>query len=503
MKRILMVLAATVICGACLFTSCNKEKDLNVSEKIIGKWVTADVDGQSLPTNNMKVYTFVSTTEAYMSAALFARPDVPTLWANQMEVAVAIDGNKVTVTSHPDDHTTAVEEYTVTAISDNEFTANLKLSATVDGTVSMTEEHTIRYVKTTADHSAAILGLWECQGITGGETNNDDNARLEFLADGTYNFYRRSDAGFWNLVPRELNEYFVDGNLLCTRWQAAGEEMSYEWWEIASLEEGQMQWIALRQRDDGTTFQQGVTWQSTTPRTVMAGMDASGVTLYGDVAYSYSYDADLRLTRIYEVTTTGDNYVVRDINFAYSDGHISITGITDGYSLTAECTLDAQGRMTEMTRSAVSITTGFTVNRNFIYTYDADGRMATMTQITEDAELTNTFVWENGELVSVYTGEGTGNGDMVIAFEASDAPAQALFYLMKYDGDVSELCNQGCFGTLPTHMPSTRSLTVYMNGIPIHTTTSEYVYTVENGRLATCQDNGGSTHTFHWGMRKK
>ena len=503
------LLMAATVCGISLAAaSCSSNDDnpatpdLGVKEKIIGKWIRSEGDGQPVLTNNKMVYTFVSTTKAYVSTALNARQDMSTLWANQMEVAVAIDGNEVTVTNHIDDHTTAVEEYTVTAIDGSEFTARLKVSATVDGTVVMNEEHIMRYAKVTADYSAAILGLWECQGITGGETNNDDNARLEFLADGTYRFYRRSDAGFWSLVPRECNEYFVDGNLLCTRWQAAGEQMSYEWWEIASAADGHMQWTALRQNADGTTFQQGVSWITATPRTVLAGMDATGVILYGDVAYNYTYDADHRLTRIYEVTLS-DNYVVRDINFAYSDGHISITGITDGYDLTAECSLDAQGRMTEMTRSAVSTTTGFTSNRTFTYTYDADGHMVTTTQISEGDELTHTFVWENGELVSVFTGEGTGNGDMVLSFETSDAPAQALFYLMKYDGDVSELCQQGCFGTLPVHMPSTRSLTVYMYGNPIPTSTSEYVYTVENGRLATCQDNEGSTHTFRWGVVKK
>ena len=109
-------------------------------------------------------------------------------------------------------------------------------------------------------------------------------------------------------MPRERNEYFVDGNLLCTRWQAAGEEMSYEWWEIASAADGHMQWTALRQQPDGTTFHQAVSWSAAEARTVLAGMDATGITLYGNVAYSYSYDDDLRLTRIYEVTTTGDNY---------------------------------------------------------------------------------------------------------------------------------------------------------------------------------------------------
>jgi len=42
MKKILMVLAATVICGACLFTSCKKDEDLKLEEKIIGKWMLAD-----------------------------------------------------------------------------------------------------------------------------------------------------------------------------------------------------------------------------------------------------------------------------------------------------------------------------------------------------------------------------------------------------------------------------------------------------------------------------
>ena len=500
MKKLFLVLAATLICGACVFTSCKKQDDLKLEEKIIGKWMPADIDGKPALTNEKMVFALLSPTKGYISASLSIHSDAE-MWSSQLETDVAISGNKVTVTFHPDEHNTSVHELNITAINDKEFTANQKVTVTIDGNVVISEEKAFRFTKLTADYSAAILGLWECRSITGGETNNDDNARLEFLADGTYNFYRRSETGFWTLVPRELNEYFVDGNLLCTRWQAAGEEMSYEWWEIASVEEGQMRWTALRQNADGTTFQQGVSWITTTPRTVLAGMDVTGVLLYFNVAYSYSYDADHRLTHIYEVTLS-DNYVVRDINFAYSDGHISITGITEGYNLTAECALDAQGRMTEMTRSAVSTTTGYTSNRTFTYTYDADGHMATTTQISDDGELTHTFVWENGELASVYTGAGSANGDMVLSFETSDAPAQALFYLMKYDGDVSELCHQGCFGTLPAHMPSTRSLTVYMYGNPIHTTTSEYVYTVENGRLATCQDNEGSSYTFHWGMRK-
>ena len=44
MKKLFMVLAATLICGACVFTSCKKDEDnsLKLEEKIIGKWMMAE-----------------------------------------------------------------------------------------------------------------------------------------------------------------------------------------------------------------------------------------------------------------------------------------------------------------------------------------------------------------------------------------------------------------------------------------------------------------------------
>ena len=264
MKKLFMVLAATIICGATTFTSCTNDDnpatpDLGVKEKIIGKWMPADIDGKPALTNEKMVFAFLSPTKGYISASLSIHSDAE-MWSSRLETDVAISGNKVTVTFHPNEHNTSVHELNITAINDSEFTANQKVTVTIDGNVVISEEKAFRFTKLTANYTAAILGLWECQGITGGETNNDDNARLEFLADGTYNFYRRSDAGVWSLVPRERNEYFVDGNLLCTRWQAEGEEMSYEWWEITSAADGRMQWTALRQQSDGSTFQQGVSW---------------------------------------------------------------------------------------------------------------------------------------------------------------------------------------------------------------------------------------------------
>ena len=132
---------------------------------------------------------------------------------------------------------------------------------TNDGNVTFTVNETDRYLKVTADYSAAILGLWECQELTGIETYNDANARLEFFADGTYRYWRKNDGGEWEAVTnREFQNYFVDGTLLATRWKNQGEEELREWWEIASLGGGEMQWTALRQNADGTTAQQGMRW---------------------------------------------------------------------------------------------------------------------------------------------------------------------------------------------------------------------------------------------------
>ena len=256
MKKLIMVLAATLICGACVFTSCKKDKDntdLNLKENIIGKWMMADIDGQAAPTNEKLVYTFVSTTKALVSASINTHPEVSELWATQTENDVAINGNKMTLTSHPNQHETVVDELTVTAIDGSEFTANRKGSVTVDGIVVATIEDIVRYVKVTADYTVAILGTWQGHCTSEGSVFDDGQEhRWEYRADGSYVYYAK-DGDNW--VPYEgntLNEYFVDGKLLCTRWVDNGVE-NREWWEI-TIDGTRMHWTALRQNPDGSTF---------------------------------------------------------------------------------------------------------------------------------------------------------------------------------------------------------------------------------------------------------
>ena len=254
--------AAILICGTTVFTSCKSDDDKdpvinNLAEKMIGKWIYAERNGEATPTNKKRVYTFLSATKAYVSAA----HSMDTKWLDHTEADVAISGNTVTLTMHLDEHTTMVDEFKVTAIDDTKFTAILKVTVTVDGKVERSSEKNIILNKVKTDYKEAVLGLWECEGISGGETFNDANARLEFFADGTYKYWRKNEVGEWEAVTtREFQDYFVDGTLLATRWKNQGEDELREWWEIASIADGQMVWTALRQNTDKTTVQQGMKW---------------------------------------------------------------------------------------------------------------------------------------------------------------------------------------------------------------------------------------------------
>ncbi|MBQ9525081.1 MAG: hypothetical protein IJR69_08180 [Bacteroidaceae bacterium] len=252
------VMAAILICGATLFASCSNEDNssapaTNISEKILGKWMYADTDGQPTLTNKKAIYTFVSDTKALMSASLNSHPEAGTQWIDQLEADVVISGNKMTLVNHPDKQTTMVEEFIITDINDSEFNANRKITITADGAVVISVEQVVRFTKVISDYRADIIGTWEGRCTSENSVFDDGQEhRWQYNADGTYVYYVK-DGDNW--VPYEgntLNEYFVDGNLLCTRWIDLGQE-NREWWEI-TISGDKMNWTALRQKEDGSTF---------------------------------------------------------------------------------------------------------------------------------------------------------------------------------------------------------------------------------------------------------
>ena len=253
----LWVMAAALICGSTVFTSCSNDDNSvdpakNLSEKIIGKWITADVNGKDTPTNEKSVLTFVSTTKAYKSASILSNTDWITRWIDKLESDVVINGNKVTLTNHSSENQMAIEEYIISDINDIEFTANKKTSVWVDGQKKAERESVVRFEKIKADYKAAIVGTWQGHCTSAGSVFDDGQEhRWEYKADGTYVYYVK-DGDNWVPSANTLNEYFVDGTLLCSRWIDQGQE-NREWWEI-SIDGDKMNWTALREDEDGKTF---------------------------------------------------------------------------------------------------------------------------------------------------------------------------------------------------------------------------------------------------------
>ena len=147
MKKYLFLTIA-LLC-AMVFTSCSSDdNDSNIDnlpEKIIGKWMPAEVDGNPVLTDKKSVYTFVSATKAYMSVSINSQQGEATVWNDQKELDVAINGNTMTLTNYSDEHTTMVEEFNITAIDGSEFTANHKITVKFDGNVVLHNEGIIRF----------------------------------------------------------------------------------------------------------------------------------------------------------------------------------------------------------------------------------------------------------------------------------------------------------------------------------------------------------------------
>jgi len=267
-KLVKSVLAATrplvltmAFCSASVFTSCSSnddnptpQPDLNVAEKIVGKWIVAELDGKACPTNLKTVVTFESPTKAYGSLS----DPYSMSWNEEVAADVKITGNKVSILSEEEDHFSHVLDVNIASITDKDMLLNSNWIVYFDGKEIYREAYGMeRWVRVTSNYKDAIIGKWEGRstGAESSEFDDGEDHRWEYLADGTFRYYLKVN-GQWQLSEDDFSEYFVDGNLLCTRWKNKNidNEEHREWWEIESIKDGVMKWTALRMNEDGSTY---------------------------------------------------------------------------------------------------------------------------------------------------------------------------------------------------------------------------------------------------------
>lgn len=223
-----------------------------LAEKVLGKWIISEIAGQPLPTNEKVVFTFAPDNKFYLTMSRTDNTSKYKKWDNRIPCAIKLDSNTFTITGSTDDG--AIEAIlTVNSITETEMQTITKFTIKApDSTLTMTIPQ--RYVKT-IDYSEEVLGLWEGR-ISSEQSVYDDHLehRWEYKNDGSYVYYRHTDEGEWVSDVNKLSEYFVDGSLLCTRWEDNDGKEYREWWEIESIKDGVMNWTALRIGDDGKPF---------------------------------------------------------------------------------------------------------------------------------------------------------------------------------------------------------------------------------------------------------
>ena len=267
MKKIQWFLMSVLFCALTALTACSnndgsrsseeKQPIGNLSEKILGKWIHVETDGVPMLTNQKSVHTFVledSTIKAYNSLAM---NDVGAWWEFRKQMDVAIDGNQVTVKGKYDNGKSVITEMAVASATGKELLFDAKTTLFNDGEAyAVIGPRNEKYVLVEKDYSQEILGTWEGH-ITSDQSAYDDSKlhRWEYKDDGSYVYWGLDEDGEWQADVNSKGDYFVDGNLLCTRWKNVGDPTEHrEWWEIASIEDGVMNWTALRRSEQDSVY---------------------------------------------------------------------------------------------------------------------------------------------------------------------------------------------------------------------------------------------------------
>lgn len=107
MKKFILSLFAFAVCGAVFLTGCegstqektegsaktdetkvesveNETVGTAIEEKIVGSWIVEDRNDQPALTNEKGVFTFVSPTKAYISAAYNSHSELGKEWIHQL-----------------------------------------------------------------------------------------------------------------------------------------------------------------------------------------------------------------------------------------------------------------------------------------------------------------------------------------------------------------------------------------------------------------------------------
>lgn len=245
-NRLLFGLLGCISLGGVV--SCHEQKEevekpvpiqLEVEEKLAGKWEVATVDEIPVLTNEKSVVTY---EEGWKSFRSLSDKKMSTDWLVKSAFTCGIYGNDITEKMDGKISDTIKFVTTVDKITYSE------INATIRRTYNHGSEDSHRYVlrKIKDDFSTDIIGLWEGKAALPGFPDSSVH-RWEYRLDGTFSYYDRDTvADTWVLNKDQITSYNVDGKWLAMRRITADSLEIRECWDI-SVEDDKMYWSALRE----------------------------------------------------------------------------------------------------------------------------------------------------------------------------------------------------------------------------------------------------------------
>lgn len=250
-----------------VFSSCQKgarPSEQYIKDTILGKWRLASINGKAVITNFGTVDTYNPDGDWRMSLAN------GNTWMYQKGGTYRISGSSIIKPSDRPGQTEGYREDKVISINNSTLDIEVIIDEAEKGQAGGPgegpgegpeagdkpfESGTWEYTRINADYHVSIVGTWEGVEMTGEETYGDANHRWEYKLDGTFVYYVKDGGGNWVTSENVGNEYFVDGDFLATRWKKDAEsDYDYEWWDITNCNTTEMNWSALREKEDGTRY---------------------------------------------------------------------------------------------------------------------------------------------------------------------------------------------------------------------------------------------------------
>ena len=253
-KKLAFVALAFAALGTAM-TSCSKDEDKGLTEEyikknIIGKWKVVSNSLGDILTDKQRINTFEKDGKVYITETRYR--DGEFYWNIEKQADYKITKDVLSMSYNY--ASTTPDEFTVTKLTADEMGLKYVVPREQGKLTNMTLK------RVTVDYSKDILGLWEGVSMTGYETYGDANHRIEFKADGTYDYYNKVD-GQWVDVDDDCR-YAVDGDWLATCWRGdPSSDFFFECWDIDVCNADELKLSALRQKEDGSRFKTTFNWK--------------------------------------------------------------------------------------------------------------------------------------------------------------------------------------------------------------------------------------------------